>query len=187
MARSKTQDPSTTTELNPSSDATEAQPQASTEPGTITRTPYELQGNDVPEVLRGKSVTMPIASDLAGAAKLVHDGKEDNIVSLFQNALNVNRQRVFRTAAASEEVADVLAGKGDAEALAQDEREARALELIQAAGDNYLYGAGRSAGTGTTTKAKKFDEAKAKAAQAAAADPALAAKLREIFGADFSV
>lgn len=130
----------------------------------IKRATYKLAG-DVPEALRGMELSMPEAETDEAFDSLVENGASDRR-KLAQGALDINRQRVFRTAANSEEVVKLIAeGKVD-----------DAKAAVQAAGDTYIYGASnRGTGAGAVTKAKA---AKADAiAQAAAADPELAAKL----------
>ena len=130
----------------------------------IKRQTYKLAG-DVPEALRGMELSMPEAETDEAFDTLVENGASDRR-KLAQGALDINRQRIFRTVANSDEVVKLIAeGKVD---------EAKAA--VQAAGDGYVYGAtNRGTGTGAITKAKA---AKADAiAQAAAADPELAAKL----------
>lgn len=168
--------------------AAETRVEQPTDNPNVVRVQYKMAGA-VPQALLDRVIWTPEAKNIQGLMALVEDGKEAHIVKLGQGALDVNRQRVIRAAASSKDVAEILSGEAEGTAdLTQDERIARAVEYVQSASDDYIYGSiTRGTGTGPTAKAKKFDAAKEKAKALAASDPAMLANLKAIFGEDFDI
>lgn len=140
---------------------------------------YKLAGSNIPETLRGVEIPTREAETLDEMHNLVADGKPENVLKLAQAQFDIIVQRQIRNAAESEKVADILAGKGDYEALDDDERKAEAVAYIQSVGDEYLYGA-RVAGTGESAKAKKAVATVGKLQEAAASNPEVAALLAQL-------
>lgn len=146
---------------------------------------YELQGGEVPERLRGKVISTPVADSLAEfTAEMVENGDEAHTLRSAQSAVDVWRQGRVRRYAGTEEIGTILSGgkltedgtETDYGQFTQDERDAEALDRIQKFSDSIKYGARVAvAGAGKVVKEKA---AKADAiAAAAASDPELAAKL----------
>jgi hypothetical protein len=155
---------------------------------------YKLAG-DIPasllprtETRDGKEVKVPFtiktreAETLTEMHALVENGDEKHVLRLAQGQYDIIVQRKIREYLASEEVADILAGKtvGEGEdavdfaAHTDDERIAEVLSRTQTVADEFAYGSRQSLPGGGKTAAVERDK---KVRAAAAADPELAAKL----------
>lgn len=158
---------------------------------------YKLAG-DIPaallgrvEVVDGKETKVPFvvntreAESIEEMAQLVENGEQKHILRLAQGQLDIITQRKIREYLQSDEVADILAGKSvgegadttDFSEFEEDDRVAEVLRRAQEVADTYEYGS-RSAVPGGGQKAAVERDKKVRAA--AAADPALAAKLAEL-------
>lgn len=145
---------------------------------------YKLAGA-IASLLVGVEIKTKEAESLDEMHQLVEDGKPENVLKLAQAQYDIIVQRKLRDAATSDEIADILAGKTveiDGEKLdfadmSEDERKEYAASRIQQVADEYVYGARPLIAGGGTKAAKAALANQGKIAEAAKADPDLAAKL----------
>lgn len=199
MARQKNAAPEITLDEGTAAtvDANEATtPDEGTNNGGTTSWPggyaeYKLAGSIAPQLV-GKTIrTREAKGDgetrLAQMRLLVKDGDAGHVAKLAQNQYDIIVQRRIRDVADSEEVKAILAGKSEVEingekldfsGMDEEARVQYCVDLCQDEADAYQYGATTRSGTTRLPKAaKQAVENQAKLAQAAAADPDLAAKL----------
>jgi len=142
----------------------------------MKRAEYKLNG-DVPEVLKGAVIMLAAAETLDDLRQQVKDGADEHIVSAGQSSIDITKQRLLRSKAGSEEIADILNGKADGTAdLSPEDRKAAAVQSLQTYIDGYIYGS-RPQGTGETAKIKKSAKVGEAVVAAAVADPEFAKRM----------
>lgn len=144
---------------------------------------YKLNGDlGGAEVLKGRVLKFKEAETLDDIRSQVQNGEDIHIVRSSQSAIDITKQRLVRSWAASEEITDILAGKADGTADMTDaERQDAAAAQLQTWLDEYVYGS-RAAGTGEGKRVKAQAAAFSAVAEKAAADPAVRATLIATLG-----
>lgn len=133
---------------------------------------YKLAGDlGGAEVLKGRLISFKEAETLDDLRQQVQEGADIHIVRAGQSAIDITKQRLLRSWAASEETTNILAGKAEGTAdMTDDERADAALAQLQTWTDEYVYGS-RAVGTGEAAKTRKQAAAFSAVAEKAATDP----------------
>jgi hypothetical protein len=134
------------------------------------------------EVLKGRTLNFPEAETLDDVRSQVQEGADIHVVRAAQSAIDITKQRLVRSWAASEDITNILAGKAEGTADMSDaERQDGAVAQLQTWLDEYVYGS-RPAGTGEGKRVKAAAAAFGTIAEKAAADPQVRATLIATLG-----
>ena len=144
---------------------------------------YKLAGDlGGAEVLKGRVLKFKEAETLDELRQQVQEGADIHIVRAGQSAVDITKQRLVRSWAASEDITNILAGKAEGTAdLTDAQREDKAVAQLQEWLDDYVYGS-RPSGTGEGAKIKKQAAAFSAVAEKAQADPAVRLTLIQTLG-----
>lgn len=144
---------------------------------------YKLNGDlGSGDVLKGATLTFKEAETLDEVRSQVKEGADEHVMRAAQSAIDITKQRLVRSWASGEEIANILAGKAEGTAeMSDDERKTHALEQLQTWVNEYVYGS-RTPGSGEGAKVKARAQAFNTVAEKANADPALRATLIATLG-----